>query len=467
MAAMPGGIFMAANKIDMTTGPIMQKVFLFALPICFGNILQMLYNTVDTIVIGNFCGSVSLAAVGTGSQPVEMLLAVFMGIGNGVSILVSQYVGSGNEERLRCTIETATGFLFYTAVPLSVLGLFIGPLLLKAMNVPDDTWSLSAAYIDILFLGTLGNMGYNLNAGILRGLGDSSSSLMFLLSSCIINIILDIVFVAGLGMDVPGAAAATVIAMFASWGLSIYYIRKKYPSLAFGILPKKMDKAILKQIIAIGLPLGLNNSIYSVGHILMQGLINMEGAVFMAGCAAAGKISGIANVTVTSLSGAATTFAGQNLGAADYKRLKSGGIRIPLISGIITGITGLIFTFVLCDPILLLFTRDAEVLEAGRLFLRCVLPFYWMYAVFNGIICFVNGLGEVKYPTIVNILLLWAVRIPVGYLIHWFIDGRYVNASISVSFAFGMVCMLAFFFTKRWKNICKKAAQSAIIDEVG
>ncbi|MBQ8878304.1 MAG: MATE family efflux transporter [Lachnospiraceae bacterium] len=449
----------STGKIDMTSGSIMKLVLLFALPICVGNILQQLYNTVDTLVIGNFCGSLSLAAVGTSSQPVEMLLCIFLGLGTGVSILVSQCVGSGDNETLRKIIATAISFLYLCAIPLSVLGLFIGPVILKIMQVPDDAYSHAVSYINIIFLGTLGNMGYNMNAGILRGVGDSRSSLLFLIISCIINIILDLLFVAGLKMDVTGAALATIIAMFSSWIFSIFYIRKKYPELQFTFLPKYMERSILKQIIRIGLPLGLNNSVYSVGHIVMQSLINAQGSTFMAACAVATKLTGIANVAITSLSSAATTFSGQNLGAQKYTRLKQGGLRIPLTSGLITACAGITFT-VFCRPILGLFTDDTAVLDLAVTYIRVVLPFTWMYAVFNGIICFVNGMGEIKYTTVVNILMLWAVRIPTGYLIAYFISGTYCMACIPISFAFGMTCMLAYFLTKKWQNICRLATSS-------
>ena len=201
----------SAAKMDMTQGPIMRKVLAFALPICAGNVLQQLYSTVDTVVIGNFCGSTSLAAVGTSSQPVELLLCIFLGIGTGVSILVSQFVGNGNEKKLREIMETSVFFLYMCAIPLSVAGQFIGPLVLKIMQVPEDTWAPAVSYIAIIFWGTLGNMGYNMNAGILRGLGDSRASLLFLVISCVVNVVLDLVFVAGFHMDVAGAALATVM----------------------------------------------------------------------------------------------------------------------------------------------------------------------------------------------------------------------------------------------------------------
>lgn len=446
----------SSKKIDMTQGSIMKLVLLFALPICIGNVLQQLYNTVDTLVVGNFCGSVSLAAVGTSAQPVELLLCIFLGLGTGVSILVSQYTGSGETDLLKETVATATSFLYLCAIPVSILGLFLGPFVLKMMQVPEDAFGYASSYIRIIFLGTLGNMGYNLNAGILRGVGDSRSSLLFLLISCIINIVLDVVFVASLGMDVTGAALATSIAMFASWLFSIAYIKKKYPELAFTFLPRKLNRELLKEIIRVGLPLGLNNSIYSIGHILMQSLINAQGSAFIAACSVATKVTGMANVAITSLSSAATTFSGQNLGAENYIRLKKGGLRIPLFSGLITCSAGLLVT-AFCEPILGLFTDDATVLFLAVRYIRIVLPFSWCYAVFNGIICYANGLGEVRFPTVVNLMMLYAVRLPVAYLIDHFMEGAYVIACFPISFAFGMFCMFTFFFTKKWKEVCRLA----------
>lgn len=444
------------KKIDMTQGPIMKLVILFAIPICLGNVLQQLYNTVDTLVIGNFCDSVSLAAVGTSAQPVEFILCLFMGMGTGVSILVSQAIGSNDLEKVKDVIATSISFVYMCSIPLAILGFFIGPLVLKVMQVPEDAFPYATSYVRIIFFGTLGNMGYNYNAGILRGLGDSKASLLFLAVSCVVNIALDLFFVAVLGWDVTGVALATAIAMICSWIFSIYYIQKKYPELEFTILPKRVDKALLKDVIGVGLPLGLNNSIYSIGHILMQSLINMQGSTFIAACSVGSKLPGIANVAIGSFSSAASTFSGQNFGAKNYQRLKKGGYMIPFFSGLVTCIAGLTFTF-FCEPILRLFTQDPAVLELAVLYIHVLLPFTWCYAIFNGIINYVNGMGQVRYTTIVNIMMLWAVRIPTAYVIAHFFNGKYVMAAIPISFVFGMTCMLCYFLTPKWREICKLA----------
>lgn len=444
-----------AKNMDMTHGSIMKLIVLFALPICAGNILQQLYNTVDTLVIGNFCGTQSLAAVGTSGQPVELLLCIFMGMGTGVSILVAQFTGSGDLEMTQKAVSTSISFLYICAIPLSVLGVLLSPLILGLMAVPEDVWDYCMSYLNIIFLGTLGNMGYNMNAGILRGLGNSRASLFFLLISCIVNIVLDLLFVAGFHMDVAGAALATSIAMFCSWFFSIFYIKKMYPELAFTWLPKHLDRKMMGKILKIGLPLGLNNSIYSIGHILLQTLINTQGAVFIAACSVGSRLTGMANVAINSFSSAATTFAGQNMGAREYRRLHQGAKRIPFFSALFTAVAGLLLT-IFCQPVLYLFTQESDVLAMATRYIQIVMPFTWFFAAFSAMLSFANGLGEVRYPTMVNILMLWVVRIPVAYLIGQWIGGTYIMACYPISFFCGMVGMLIFFLTPRWRRIPKQ-----------
>ena len=446
---------MQQKKVDMTTGPIMKNVFLFAIPIVLGNILQYLYTTVDTLVIGNYCGKTSLAAVGTSAQPVEVLLCIFLGIGTGVSILVSQYVGAKDMQRMRRAVDTAAFFVFVCGIPLCVIGYFAAPLVLKVMGVPADTWDAAVSYTRIVFFGALGNIGYNMNAGILRGMGDSKASLWFLAVSCIVNIVLDILLVAVFRLDVEGAAFATTFAMYMSWIISIVYIRKKFPELELPFFPKAFDVGELKQFLAIGLPIGLNNSLYSLGHVAIQTLVNAQGSTFMAGVSVAGRVTGMANIAITALSSAATTFSGQNYGARNFDRLRSGYIKIPVISGAVTLAAGLcVISFSM--PILRIFTRDEAVLMYANRYVVVMLLSQWFFAIFNGIICIVNGVGLVRYTTVVNILMLWAVRIPSAYLINHYFDGTYIMLCFPISFSFGMIMMIGYYiFSPKWKEIIR------------
>ena len=446
-----------SKKIDMTTGNIMRNVLLFAIPIVIGNILQQMYTTVDTLVVSSYCGDSALAAVGTSSQPVEVLLCIFLGIGTGVSILVSQSVGAGKIHRVKDLSATSVSFVYMCGIPLAIIGWIVSPFILEFMHVPADVWDEALIYTRVVFLGALGNIGYNMNAGILRGLGDSAASLCFLVVSGITNIVFDILFVAGFGYGVAGAAAATSIAMFLSWAVSIFYIKKKFPELEFTVLPRKYSSHDMRAILKIGLPIGLNNSLFSFGHMAIQILVNEQGRQFMAGASVAGRITGLTNIAITAMSSAASTFAGQNYGASNYKRLKEGYIKIPAVSGILTlsfGLMAISFRM----PILRFFSQDEMVLMYAGRYVVAVLLSQWCFAVFSCISNIVNGLGYVKYTTLINLMMLWAVRIPSAHLINRFWDGGYIMLCFPISFVFGMLCMIGYYiFSPSWKEVMSRA----------
>jgi len=349
------------KKIDMTKGPIVRNILLFAIPMVIGNILQQLYTTVDTLVLGNFCGHTSLAAMGTSAQPVEVLLCIFLGIGGGASVITSQHMGAGDRKRINDTCKTAITFIYAVGIPLGVLGCVVAPYILKFMGTPADVWDEALIYTRIVFLGTMGNIGYNMNAGILRGMGDSKASLWFLVISCITNIVLDLTFVAVLGMGIAGAAIATTVSMYISWIASIIYIRRKDPELNFTWLPRGVEKNELRSILSLGIPLGINNSLFSFGHMALQIMVNAQGSVFMAGASVSSRVYNMANMAIAGISSASSTFSGQNFGAGRMDRLKEGYIRIPLMSGLITLVFGLLVIGVRM-PILKLFQKDEMVL---------------------------------------------------------------------------------------------------------
>lgn len=448
----------AVKHLDMTTGPIMRKVLLFAIPMVIGDILQQLYTTVDTLVISKYCDHTALAAVGTSAQPVEVVLCLFLGIGKGVSILVSQYEGADQQKKIQDICRASVTFVYLCGVPVGLIGIVCTPWILRFMGVPADTWDAAVAYTRIVFCGTLGNIGYNMNAGILRGMGDSKASLWFLVVSCISNIVMDLAFVAGFGMDAGGVAMATSIAMYISWLISVVYIRIKYPELDFAFLPKRFSGEEMKRVVTVGIPIGLNSSLYSFGHMAMQTFVNAQGSVFMAGASVSGRITNLTNVAVNALSSAATTYSGQNYGAQKYDRLRQGYRLIPLVSGAVTLFSGLILLLVR-RPILMLFDPDPQVLVYAERYVVVHLLSHWVFAVFNAIVCFVNGVGKVRSTMVVNLLMLWAVRIPSAYLIHRFFDGTYVMVSVSISFCFGLLCMVGYcLFSPSWRELIQKPA---------
>ncbi len=447
------GTGMRRGRIDMTRGPILRNVLLFSLPLVLGNVLQQLYTTVDTLVIGAYCGTTSLAAVGTSAQPVEVVLCVFLGIGTGVSILISQSIGSGRRESVTALSRTACAFVWICGAAVGLLGILAAPLILRLMQVPADAMDLAVTYVRIVLLGSLGNIGYNMNAGILRGMGNSGASLLFLMVSCAVNVVLDLLLVAGLGMDVTGAALATCVSVYMSWIFSVFYIRRHYPELDYPVLTLKISGEQMKSILRIGLPIGLNNSLYSLGHMALQTLANSQGSLFMAGQAVSGRITGIANIAISGMSAAATTFSGQNYGAGNMDRLRQGTRLIPVASGAITLTAGLLF-LAFRSPLLRLFSQDETVLMYADRYVSVVLLGQWMFAVFNALVCIVNGVGIVRYTTVVNLLMLWAVRVPTAYMIRAWFDGTWIMLCFPISFFFGMCCMIGFvLFSRKWKKI--------------
>ena len=446
-----------SKKIDMTKGSILKNVLLFAIPIIIGNVLQQTYTTVDTLVVSKNCTETALAAVGTSSQPVEVLLCIFLGIGSGVSILIAQNAGAGNHEKVVSISKTATSFVYLCGIPVTILGWFAAPLILGLMQVPSDVSREALMYTRIILLGTIGNIGYNMNAGILRGLGDSVASLWFLVVSAVTNITLDIVFVVYLKMGVMGASLATMIALLLSWAVSMIYVKRKFPELEFTFLPGYYNGSDMGNILKIGLPIGLNNSLYSLGHMAMQVLVNKQGTEFIAGLAIGGRIAGLSNITIASMAASASTFAGQNYGAEEYSRLRTGYKKLPIFSGLITLAMGIVFV-ALRYPVLGIFTDNHLVLVYAARFVVVLMLSQWSFAIFNCLCNIVNGVGLVKYTTIVNLLMLWAVRIPAAYLISRFWDGKYVMVAFPISFIFGMVSMMLYCsFSKSFRSIIDKA----------
>ncbi len=443
------------KKIDMTDGSIIRNVILFAIPIVLGNVLQQFYTTVDTLVIGKFCDKTALAAIGTSSQPVEVLLCIFLGIGGGVSIRASQYIGAGQQDRLKSACETAISFVYICGIPLAILGFLISPLIMRLMGVPDDTMAQAVSYTRIVFFGALGNLGYNMNAGILRGMGDSRASLLFLLVSCVLNIIFDLLFVPVFGLGVSGAAIATTMSVYISWLISIVYITRKFPELGFTFLPRRMSGKELKNILSIGIPIGINQSLFAFGHMMMQTLVNANGSDFMAGVSIAGRVTSLANIAISGFASAASTFSGQNYGAGKYDRLRKGYILIPALSGGITLVFGLIF-IALRMPILRFFSEDDIVLMYAARYVLVILAGQWCFAIYNSISNIINGVGLIKYTTFVSLLMLWAVRIPVAYIISIFFDSTYIMLCFPISFVFGMLGMIFYYlFSPKWKKVLR------------
>ncbi len=437
---------------DMTLGDPYRLILIFSLPLLIGNIFQQLYNMVDSIVVGNYVGTKALAAVGTGFPVIFMLSSVFMGVSIGATIMISQYYGAKDIESIKKSIATIYTAMMLSSIPLTVIGIVCTEPLLRLMKVPDDgTLEMAKVYMIVIFVGIIGSIGFNLNSGILQGLGDSHSSLLFLLIATIINIVLDLVFTVLLGWGVFGVAFATIIAQFCSWIYGVYFINKHYTFIHIKIFQIYFDKDFFRKAMKLGIPSGIQQALFSIGIMAMQALVNSYGSDFMAGFNGANKIDTFAFMPIQSFSTAVTTYVGQNVGAAKLDRVKSGtkaGLTLSIGSSIV--ISAILYP--LSGLLMRMFNQDPNVISSGVAYLHCVLPFYLLLALLFIINSVLRGAGEMTVPMIATFVSLWFARVPTAFFIATIWGKEYIYYSYAIGWLFGILISLTYYQTGKWKN---------------
>ncbi|MEG0852740.1 MAG: MATE family efflux transporter [Angelakisella sp.] len=436
---------------DMTVGSPLRLIVLFSLPLLAGNVLQQLYNMVDSMVVGQYVGTTALAAVGTGFPIFFMVSSLFMGIGMGSTVIISQYYGAGDMEHVRKTVDTIYTSMLVGCIPLTLFGLFISGPLLRMIQVPADTFELAHTYLLIIFLGIMSVFGYNVNAGILQGLGDSKTPLIFLSIACVINVILDLVFVINFGWGVVGVAVATIIAQTFSWVFGIFYINKKYPEIKIHPFSFRFDKRMFIQMFRMGIPIGIQQALFSVGVMAMQSLINRYGSAFIAGFNGANKLDTFVFMPITSFAAACTTFVGQNIGAGRLDRVQQGtrsAIKLSVVVSIISG--GLLLFF--GTPLMGLFNSSPEVIDAGIAYLTRIVPFYWMLAILFTLNSIMRGAGDTIIPMISSIVSLWLARVPAAYILDSLFGRDNMFYCYFFGWILGLVITCVAYFKGNWRK---------------
>ncbi|HZJ56858.1 MAG TPA: MATE family efflux transporter [Clostridia bacterium] len=439
--------------VDMTVGNPTRLIIYFALPLLAGNILQQLYNMVDSMVVGNFAarGTEALAAVGTTFPVIFMITSLFMGVGQGATIKISQYYGANDMGGLKRAVDTIYIFLFAVSIPIALVGVLISRPMLRLMNVPDGILPMATTYMRIIFIGTLASFGYNINSGILQGLGDSRKPLLFLAISTVINIILDLVFVIVFHWDVAGVAWATILAQLFSFLYSIHYINTRGGHFGISYKDLEFDGEILKESIRIGLPAGIQNLLFSLASMTLQGLINGYGEKFIAGFNGANKIDAFAFLPLVSFSVAITTYVGQNVGARQMDRVNR-GVKSALLMSTIISILMAVVLLPSGNLLMRLFTQDPEVIHAGIEYLKRVLPFYTMLgAVFilNGAL---RGAGEAFVPMVGSLISMWLARVPAAYILAHYFGGNNLYLSYPVGWFIGIIIVVVYYLKGTWKE---------------
>lgn len=391
----------------MTSGPIGRQITAFAVPLFIGNLFQQLYNTADALIVGRLLGNEALAAVSATGSLVFLLVSLFAGIAAGAGVVISRYFGAREQDKLQTAIHTNIAFNLTASLVLTLVGTLFTPAILRWMGTPEDVMGLSVEYIRIYFAGSLGLVMYNSLRGIMQAVGNGRDPLYYLIISSLLNVALDILFIAVFKSGVGGAALATVISQFASVILcaaKLLSTREEYRVYARKI---GFDLPMLRQIVANGLPTGLQNSVIAIANVVVQSNINAFGTMAVSGCGAYSKIEGFAFLPITSFTIALTTFVGQNLGAGEHQRAKKGarfGIGWSLLLSELIGLG----IYIWAPALIRAFTEEPEAVAFGVDKARVCALFYFLLAASHSLSSVLRGAGKAMVP-MAAMLSFWCV----------------------------------------------------------
>lgn len=436
---------------DLTEGHEGKQILIFTLPMLVGSLFQQLYNTADSIIVGQFVGKEAMAAVSVANPIMFLLTSLLIGSSLGFSILLSQYYGSKKLNKVTACINTSYIFVFVGSLLITILGLILAGPILRAMNTPESVFGQAKLYLIIIFCGTLFSAGYNTITAILRGLGDSTNPLIFLIIATILNIVLDIVFIMGLKMGVEGAALATILAQGSSFIFSIIYLNKKHELFKFHFRDLKFDNFIFKKALKLGIPSAIQQMLFSFGNIALQSLVNSYGASAMAAFGAGTKIESFISLPIINLGAAISTFVAQNTGAKKFDRITN-GIRYTLYIAVSISLIVAIMFLLFSNNLISLFNSDYEVITIGSSYLKIIGPFFIIISISFILTSAIKGSGEAIFPLISSMISLWLARIPAAYLFANIYGVNGIWIGIPVGWTIGLIITGVYYKRGNWNK---------------
>lgn len=394
----------------MCNGPIFKKVVLFAFPLMLSGILQLLYNAADIIVVGQFSSSDAMAAVGSTSSLINLLTNVFIGLSIGVSVLISKFYGAGQQKDIFETVHTAIGLSLICGILVGILGFIFAGTMLEWMDSPENVLPKATLYMEIYFLGMPAFMVYNFGSAALRAVGDTRRPLYYLTISGIINILLNLLFVIVFNLSVMGVALATIISQYISASLIIWCLVKTDGACRLSLKHIRIHFRKLGAILRIGLPAGIQSSLFSISNVLIQSSVNSFGSTVMAGNTAAASLEGFVYTAMNSMSQASLSFTGQNFGAGQLKRIKRiAGICLASVS-VVGLILGMAF-YLLGTPLSRIYSPDQAVIDVSLIRLEIICTTYFLCGIMEVLVGLLRGMGQSLLPTTVSLLGACAFRV--------------------------------------------------------
>ncbi len=434
----------------MTEGSAIMQIIGFSLPLMLGNVFQMLYNTVDSIVVGNFVGSEALAAVGSTTMIANMLVFFFNGFATGAGVVIAHHFGAHDEKYLHEAIETTMAVTFVCSVLFTFLGMATVRLMLRWMATPENVMDDATTYLRIYFLGFAGLLIYNMCSGILRAVGDTRRPLYFLILTSVLNIILDLVFVLGLKAGIAGVAYATIVSQFVSAILVIRLLVKTSDVYRFSFREMRIDRQILQRIFMIGMPAGIQSVITAFSNMFVQAYINFFGSDCMAGWGCYNKLDQFIMLPMQSMAMAATTFVSQNLGAGKKDRAEHGTKLTVLMSLAVTAVIAALL-FVFADEALMLFSSDEPVIAFGVMFLRTNVFFMLANCINHVLAGSLRGRGDAAGPMIIMISCFVVLRQIYLFVLTHFISNTPMLVGFGYPVGWMACCVVELtYFYFRW-----------------
>lgn len=401
---------MAHTTQPMTQGPIWKRITYFALPILLGNLFQQMYNTADSLIVGNFLGKNALAAVSSTGSLIFMLIGFLSGIAIGAGVVISRYFGGNKLEEMSQAVHTTVAFGLVAGVAMTAVGVGLSPQILRWMDTPENVMYNSQLYLSIYFMGSLGSVMYNACVGIMQAVGDSRHPLYYLIVSSVVNVVLDLFFIAVLGMGVDGAAWATIIAQYVSAIMCLWRLLRVKDNYRVELRKIRFHWDMLKRVVRFGLPSGVQNSIIAIANVVVQSNINHFGDAAMAGVGAYSKIEGFGFLPITSFTMAMTTFVGQNLGAGQIERTKRGARFGTITSVILAELIG-VAVFIFAPQLIAAFDTSPDVIAYGVDKARTSVLFYCLLAFSHAMASILRGAGKAVVPMFVMMTCWCIIRV--------------------------------------------------------
>lgn len=439
---------------DLTVGNESKQIFLFAIPLLLSNIFQQLYNVVDRVIVGRFIGTEALAAVGESFPVIFVMISLLWGISSGITVVVSQYYGAKDYEKVNRSVSTFFIFIVISSLIMSAIGILFSEKIFILLRLPQEVMGDSLTYLNIYLSGLVfAFLFYGTNA-ILRGVGDSKTPLYFVVFSTLLNIVLDIIFVMYFNWAIAGVAWATVIAQAVTVFIAMYYLRKKNNMIQFSLKKLQFDKKIFMQSMRIGLPTGIQQTFVALGAVAILIFVNDFGTKTVAAFTAAGTLDAFAAMPAMAISVAIATFVGQNIGANKLERVKK-GFRSTLIFSVSISVIVSASMILFGKQMLTLFSSDPEVLNIGYNYLIIVSSFYFLFSIMFTINGALRGAGDTLIPMFITLIALWLLRIPLSYYLsrpelNLGSDGIWWG--IPIAWLFGAVASYLYFRTGKWKT---------------